>query len=91
MLAAAVRAARDWAALIGASEELELLVEPELDILTFFPAAADGERGRRARRSALFDAAAADGLHLSVLRVASERLHRRGARRPAMRASCAAS
>jgi glutamate/tyrosine decarboxylase-like PLP-dependent enzyme len=73
VLAAAVRAARDWATLIGDSAELELLVEPELDILTFFPAAPAASTVDRATQR-LFDAAAADGLHLSVLRVASDRL-----------------
>jgi glutamate/tyrosine decarboxylase-like PLP-dependent enzyme len=72
-LAAGVRAARDWGALIGASEELALLVDPELDIVTFFPAAASAGAVDRAAQ-ALFDAAMDDGLYLSVLRVAAERL-----------------
>jgi glutamate/tyrosine decarboxylase-like PLP-dependent enzyme len=73
VLAAAVRAATAWASLIGESEELELLVEPELDILTCFPAAPAASAVDRATQR-LFDAAAADGLHLSVLRVDSGRL-----------------
>ncbi|HYY06779.1 MAG TPA: aspartate aminotransferase family protein, partial [Candidatus Limnocylindria bacterium] len=73
VLAAAVRAARAWAELIGHSDELELLVEPELDILTFFPAAPTASAVDRASQ-ALFDAAAAERIHLSVLRVAASRL-----------------
>jgi glutamate/tyrosine decarboxylase-like PLP-dependent enzyme len=73
VLAAAVRASRDWASLIGASAELDLLVEPELDILAFFPAEPTASAVDRATQR-LFDAAATDGLHLSVLRVASDRL-----------------
>jgi glutamate/tyrosine decarboxylase-like PLP-dependent enzyme len=72
-LAAGLRAARAWAQLIGASDELSLLVEPELDIVAFFPAAGTTSAVDRASQ-ALFDAAAADGLHLSVLRVAGSRL-----------------
>jgi glutamate/tyrosine decarboxylase-like PLP-dependent enzyme len=72
-LAAGVRAARDWAAHANASAELALLVEPELDILAFFPAAGTAS-AIDAASQALFDAAAADGLHLSVLRVAASRL-----------------
>jgi glutamate/tyrosine decarboxylase-like PLP-dependent enzyme len=72
-LAAGLRAARAWAQLIGASEELSLLVEPELDIVSFFPAAGTASAVDVASQ-ALFDAATADGLHLSVLRVASSRL-----------------
>ncbi len=37
VLAAGIRAARAWATRIRASEELELYVEPELDILTYAP------------------------------------------------------
>jgi hypothetical protein len=73
VLAAGVRAARDWSSLIAASEELDRLVDPELDILAFFPA-ADTASAIDAGSQALFDAAAGAGLHLSVLRVASERL-----------------
>jgi glutamate/tyrosine decarboxylase-like PLP-dependent enzyme len=73
LLAAGLRAARAWAQLIGESEELSLLVEPELDIVSFFPAAATASSVDRASQ-ALFDAAAADGLRLSVLRVAAPRL-----------------
>ena len=72
-LAAGVRAARAWAELIGAGDDLSVLVEPELDILAFFPAAGTASAVDRASQ-ALFDAAAAGGLHLSVLRVAGSRL-----------------
>jgi glutamate/tyrosine decarboxylase-like PLP-dependent enzyme len=72
-LAAGLRAARAWAGLIGGSDELSLLVEPELDIVSFFPAAPTASAVDVASQ-ALFDAAAADGLHLSVLRVAAARL-----------------
>jgi hypothetical protein len=68
-----VRAARAWAGLIAESAELELLLEPELDILAFFPAEGAASAVDRASQR-LFDAAMADGLYLSVLRVASERL-----------------
>lgn len=37
ILAACLRAARAWAVLIRASGRLELLLEPELDIVVFFP------------------------------------------------------
>jgi glutamate/tyrosine decarboxylase-like PLP-dependent enzyme len=73
VLAAGVRAAREWSSLIAASEELELLGVPELDILAFRPAAETASAVDRASQ-ALFDAAAAEGIHLSVLRVASDRL-----------------
>jgi glutamate/tyrosine decarboxylase-like PLP-dependent enzyme len=73
VLAAGVRAARAWAGLIAESAELELLLEPELDILAFFPAEGAASAVDRASQR-LFDAAMADGLYLSVLRVASERL-----------------
>lgn len=80
ILAAGVRAARAWAELIERSDELELYLWPELDILTFFP------RPRGASCSAV-DAASAKLLReamadpspvfLSTLRVAAERLRRR--------------
>lgn len=38
------RAAKEWARLIGGSERLRLVVDPELDIVTFYPVASvDGE------------------------------------------------
>jgi glutamate/tyrosine decarboxylase-like PLP-dependent enzyme len=75
VLAAGLRAARDWASLIAGADELDLVLEPELDILAFFPrtpepvASAVDEASRR-----LFDAAMDAGLYLSVLRVAASRL-----------------
>lgn len=73
VLAAGVRAAGAWAALIAESQELTPLLEPELDILAFFPAAPTASAVDRASQ-ALFEAAAAEGIHLSVLRVAASRL-----------------
>jgi glutamate/tyrosine decarboxylase-like PLP-dependent enzyme len=73
VLAAGVRAAGAWAALIAESQELATLLEPELDILAFFPAAPTASAVDRASQ-ALFEAAAAEGIHLSVLRVAASRL-----------------
>jgi len=37
ILAAGVRAARAWASLIGDSDELRLHIEPQLDIVSYFP------------------------------------------------------
>jgi glutamate/tyrosine decarboxylase-like PLP-dependent enzyme len=74
-LAAGLRAARAWAQLIRSSDELSLLVEPELDIVSFFPAAGTASAVDVASQG-LFDAATADGLHLSVLRVVASRLPR---------------
>jgi glutamate/tyrosine decarboxylase-like PLP-dependent enzyme len=73
VLAAGVRAAGAWAALIAESQELAPLLEPELDILAFFPAAPTASAVDRASQ-ALFEAAAAEGIHLSVLRVSASRL-----------------
>jgi glutamate/tyrosine decarboxylase-like PLP-dependent enzyme len=73
VLAAGVRAAGAWAALIAESQELAPLLEPELDILAFFPAAPTASAVDRASQ-ALFEAAAAEGIYLSVLRVAASRL-----------------
>jgi glutamate/tyrosine decarboxylase-like PLP-dependent enzyme len=75
VLAAGLRATRDWASLITGADELDFVLEPELDILAFFPrmpepvASAVDEASRR-----LFDAAMDAGLYLSVLRVAASRL-----------------
>ncbi len=41
ILAACVRAARDWASRIEASDVLDLYLPPELDIVTFFPRTAE--------------------------------------------------
>src|SRR3954470_10966272 len=75
VLAAGVRAARDWAALMGDSEELDVLLAPELDILAFFPLPAERTASAVDRASQrLFDAATEDGLYLSVLRVPAGRI-----------------
>jgi glutamate/tyrosine decarboxylase-like PLP-dependent enzyme len=80
VLAAGLRAARDWAGRLAASEEFGLYTEPQLDIVTYWPRA-------RARSVAAVDAASAALLraamddpapvYLSTLRVAAERLRRR--------------
>jgi glutamate/tyrosine decarboxylase-like PLP-dependent enzyme len=75
VLAAGVRAAQSWAALIAESSELEVLLAPELDILGFFPVPAERTASAVDRASQqLFEAAMHDGLYLSVLRVAASRL-----------------
>src|SRR4051812_13211753 len=75
VLAAGVRAARDWAALMGDSEELDVLLAPELDILAFFPRPAERTASAVDRASQrLFNAATEDGLYLSVLRVPAGRI-----------------
>jgi glutamate/tyrosine decarboxylase-like PLP-dependent enzyme len=80
VLAAGLRAARDWAGRLAGSEELGLYAEPQLDIVTFWPRAA----GRSvaavdAASAALLRAAMTDPspVYLSTLRVAAERLRRR--------------
>jgi glutamate/tyrosine decarboxylase-like PLP-dependent enzyme len=82
ILAAGVRAARRWAALIDRSEQLALYLHPELDILTWYPRPRAG-----LATTAAIDAASAELLHaamaddqpvyLSTLRVKSESLLRR--------------
>jgi glutamate/tyrosine decarboxylase-like PLP-dependent enzyme len=75
VLAAGVRAARDWASLIGDSDELDLLLAPELDILAFFPRPPESVASAVDHASQrLFDSARSAGLHLSVLRVPASRL-----------------
>lgn len=71
ILAAGAQAARDWAALIRGSSELRLHLEPELDILTFFPAQARSAAGTDAASAALVTAAmsADDPFFLSTLAV----------------------
>ncbi len=78
ILAAGIRAAHKWHGLLEASDVLTALVRPELDVVTFFPAAADVD----AASQALFETAmshADDPVFLSVLRVPSEQV---GAGRP---------
>jgi glutamate/tyrosine decarboxylase-like PLP-dependent enzyme len=80
VLAAGARAARAWAARIDAGDELLLAADPELDIVTFYPAT-------RQRSCAAVDAASVRLLQLamtdpspvflSTLRVTAERLRRR--------------
>jgi glutamate/tyrosine decarboxylase-like PLP-dependent enzyme len=75
VLAAGLRAARAWAARIRAADALRLHVEPELDILTYFPAVdGDGDAVSRASQ-AILEAGMADAddpVVLSTLLVAGE-------------------
>jgi glutamate/tyrosine decarboxylase-like PLP-dependent enzyme len=73
ILAAGLRAARDWAARIAASEELRLHVDPELDIVTYFPAAASAAAVDTASAAVLAAgmADAGDPIYLSTLRIAA--------------------
>ncbi len=83
ILAAGVRAARAWADLIERSDELELYLRPELDILTFFPRPeAPSCRAVDAASAKLLREAMTDPspVFLSTLRVGSERLRRRDPR-----------
>ena len=83
ILAAGLRAARAWAGRIEASDELSLLLPPELDILAFWPAparpslAAVDAASAALLRAAMDDAAP---VYLSTLRVAGERLRARDPR-----------
>jgi glutamate/tyrosine decarboxylase-like PLP-dependent enzyme len=78
ILAAGVRAARAWTALIEGSEELELHVAPELDILTFLPGAALASSADAVDRisAAVLDAGMADPdpVYLSTLRIDADDL-----------------
>jgi glutamate/tyrosine decarboxylase-like PLP-dependent enzyme len=68
ILAAGVRAARAWAALIEASEEFALHQPPELDILTYFPRAATAsEIDAASARILAAGMADADPVYLSTL------------------------
>jgi glutamate/tyrosine decarboxylase-like PLP-dependent enzyme len=80
VVAAGLRAARAWAALIEASEELCLYQPPELDILLYWPRTAVASCAAVDAASAgVLRAAMADPapVYLSTLRVAGERLRRR--------------
>jgi glutamate/tyrosine decarboxylase-like PLP-dependent enzyme len=69
-LAAGVRAARAWAALIEASDVLRLHRAPELDILTYFPAAASASEVDAASARVLEAGMAADDpVYLSALAI----------------------
>jgi glutamate/tyrosine decarboxylase-like PLP-dependent enzyme len=80
VLAAGLRAARAWAARLADSEELGLLTEPQLDIVTFWPRTHERSLAAvDAASAALLRAAMTDPspVYLSTLRVAAERLRRR--------------
>lgn len=81
ILSACLRAARAWSVLLDASEVLTPYVDPELDIVTFFPrtdmssAAAVDEASQRLFERAMQDARRP--VYLSVLRVPGAALQRR--------------
>ena len=76
-LAAGARAARAWARLLDGSDDLGLYLEPDLDIVGFYPRtavrslAAVDAASERLLREAMSDA---DPVFLSTLRIAGERL-----------------
>ena len=80
ILAAGLRAARRWAALLDGSEELRRFNQPELDIIAFWPrpgvpsAAAVDAAAARLLHAAMRDEAP---VYLSTLRVPAERLRAR--------------
>jgi hypothetical protein len=76
ILAASRRAALEWAARIASSEALRLHIEPELDIVTCFPAAASMS-AVDAASAAVLDAGMSDRsdpVYLSLLRVERDAL-----------------
>ncbi|MFD9411424.1 pyridoxal phosphate-dependent decarboxylase family protein [Streptomyces sp. NPDC059989] len=81
ILAANRRAALRWADLLTASDELELYQRPDLDIVTYFPATADGSLSSidaasdRLLRDGM--SAEADPVFLSVLRADADAFVRR--------------
>jgi glutamate/tyrosine decarboxylase-like PLP-dependent enzyme len=80
VLAAGLRAARAWADLLEASNELILYQQPELDILTYWPrpsspSCAAGDTASAALLRAAMDDPAP--IYLSTLRLAADRLRRR--------------
>jgi glutamate/tyrosine decarboxylase-like PLP-dependent enzyme len=80
LLAGGLRAARAWAELLEASEELSLYQPSELDILAFWPRpAAPSCAAVDAASAALLHAAMRDPspVYLSTLRLAADRLRRR--------------
>jgi glutamate/tyrosine decarboxylase-like PLP-dependent enzyme len=80
VVAGGLRAARTWAGLLDASEDLCLYQPPELDILAFWPRPASAScLGVDSASAALLRAAMADPdpVYLSTLRLASDRLRRR--------------
>ena len=80
MVAGGLRAARAWAELLDASDELVLYQPPELDILAFWPRpSAPSCAAVDAASAALLRAAMDDPspVYLSTLRLAADRLRRR--------------
>jgi glutamate/tyrosine decarboxylase-like PLP-dependent enzyme len=80
VVAGGVRAARAWAELLDASEELCLYQPPELDIVAFWPRPARPSLAAvDAASAALLQAAMGDPspVYLSTLRLAADRLRRR--------------
>ena len=75
VLAAGLRAARTWAALLSDSEALTLYTPPELDIVSYFPAALSLS-GVDAASRAVFDRGMAtdDPVFLSLYRMGADRL-----------------
>jgi len=72
ILAAGVRAAQRWAGLIADSDALTLHREPELDILTFFPAGSRASAIDASCERVLADGMASeDPVFLSTLRIAA--------------------
>jgi glutamate/tyrosine decarboxylase-like PLP-dependent enzyme len=80
VVAGGLRAARAWAELLDASEELRLYQPPELDIVAFWPRPARPSLAAvDAASAALLQAAMRDPspVYLSTLRLAADRLRRR--------------
>ena len=80
VVAAGVRAARTWADLLDAGEELRLYQPPELDIVAYWPRPArPSVAAVDAASAALLQAAMHDPspVYLSTLRLAADRLRRR--------------
>ena len=80
VLAAGLRAARAWAELLEATDELVLYQQPELDILAFWPRPSSPSCAAVDTASAALLRAAMDDpapIYLSTLRLAADRLRRR--------------
>jgi glutamate/tyrosine decarboxylase-like PLP-dependent enzyme len=79
VLAAGRRAALDWTGRLLASDVLEPLHQPELDIVTFFPSEAQSASAVDRLSQDLFDALAAaeDPIFLSLLRASAGEISRR--------------
>ncbi len=80
VVAGGLRAARAWAELLDASDELVLYQPPELDILAFWPRPASPSCAAVDAASAALLRAAMDDpapVYLSTLRLAADRLRRR--------------